>query len=196
MSIMALAEQHPDWFGDRIRGVGLIATSSGGFDAETFGLPGWPGRALHKLTPSLVATLARTPRLVESGRRAGSDFGFVLTRKLAFGGSVPQEYVDFTDEMLAGTPFDVIAEFFPGFQSHDKAEALAVLDDLPTVVVGGTLDAITPIEHSRRIARLLPHATLIELTGAGHMVVLEQHGQVTQAIKDLIFRVEGQRVAG
>jgi pimeloyl-ACP methyl ester carboxylesterase len=188
MTIMALAEQHPDWFGDRITGVALIATSPGGFDAETYGLPGLPGRLMHKLAPSVVATLARAPRLVESGRRAGSDFGFVLTRRLAFGGTVPQEYVDFTDEMLAGTPFDVIAEFFPGFDSHDRAEALAALADVPTTVIGGTLDQITPIAHTRRIAHLLPTATLVEVTGAGHMILLERHDEVNQAIETLVER--------
>jgi len=190
MSIMALAEQHPDWFGERITGVALIATSAGDFSAAALGLPGLPGRLLHRVAPSVVATLARTPRLVESSRKAGSDFGFVLTRRLAFGGTVPQEYVDFTDEMLAGTPFEVIADFFPGFSTHDKAAALATLADIPTAVVGGTLDQITPIAHTRRIAGLLPTATLLEVPGAGHMILLEKHEEVTAVIESLVERAE------
>ena len=90
MSIMALAEQHPELFGQRIAGVVLVSTSAGGLTAETLGLPGAPGRLLHRLAPSAVATLARTPRLVESGRRASSGIAYVLTRKLAFGGPVPR----------------------------------------------------------------------------------------------------------
>lgn len=190
MSIMALAEQHPDWFSERITGVALIATSAGDFSAAALGLPGLPGRLLHRVAPSVIATLARTPRLVESSRKAGSDFGFVLTRRLAFGGTVPQEYVDFTDEMLAGTPFEVIADFFPGFSTHDKAAALATLADVPTAVVGGTLDQITPIAHTRRIAGLLPTATLLEVPGAGHMILLEKHDEVTAAIESLVERAE------
>jgi pimeloyl-ACP methyl ester carboxylesterase len=188
MTIMALAATHPEWFGTRITGVALIATSAGGFDAETYGLPGLPGRLLHRVTPSVVSTLGRAPRFVESSRRFGSSFGFVLTRRLAFGGTVPQQYVDFTDKMLSDTPFDVIAEFFPGFGTFDKADALDALADVPTTVIGGTLDQITPISHTQRIAELLPTATLVEVTGAGHMVLLEFHDEVNDAIAALIER--------
>jgi pimeloyl-ACP methyl ester carboxylesterase len=190
MTVMALADQHPEWFGDRVVGVALIATSSGGMTAETLGLPGLPGRLLHRITPAVIATLARTPRLVESGRRVGSDIGFVLTRKLAFGGPVPQEYVDFTDEMLAGTPFAVVADFFPGFEVHDKTAALGALRAVQTSVICGTRDAITPVEHSRRAAALVPSAVSVEIEGAGHMVILERHAQVNDALRDLLTRVE------
>ena len=190
MTVMALASHFPELFGDRVVGAALIASSSGSLNAETLGLPGLPGRVLHRMTPAVVATLARAPRLVESGRRAGSDIGFVLTRRLAFGGPVPQEYVDFADEMLASTPFEVVAEFFPGFDVHDRRETLAAFAECATTVVCGTADAITPIEHSRVIARLVPSAELVELDGAGHLVILERHAEVTAAIAELAARVD------
>ena len=101
---------------------------------------------------------------------------------------MPQTYVDFTDRMLSATPFEVIADFFPGFGTFDKAEASTLLADVPTTVVGGTLDQITPISHTRRIADLLPTATLVEVTGAGHMVLLERYEEVNQAIERLVER--------
>jgi pimeloyl-ACP methyl ester carboxylesterase len=170
-------------------GVCLISTSSEGFSAESFGLPGPPGRLLHRLAPSVVATIARTPRLVETGRRASSGVAYVLTRRLAFGGPVPQEYVDFTDHMRGSTPFGVVADFFPAFQIHDKASALKALDATKALVMCGTKDAITPLENSRHIAGLIPDAQLIELEGAGHMVILEAHAEVTDAIEDLLDQV-------
>jgi pimeloyl-ACP methyl ester carboxylesterase len=133
-----------------------------------------------------MAALARAPRLVERGRRAGSDIGFVVTRKLAFGGPVPEEYVDFTDEMLAATPIDVVADFYPGFDTHDRLAALAALSWAPTLVVGGTEDAITPIEHTRRMALLLPSAEVLELEGAGHMAQLERAEEVNDALERLL----------
>jgi pimeloyl-ACP methyl ester carboxylesterase len=190
MTVMALASHFPELFGDRVVGATLISSSSGSLNAETLGLPGLPGRVLHRMTPAVVATLARAPRLVESGRRAGSDIGFMLTRRLAFGGPVPQELVDFTDEMLASTPFEVVADFFPGFDVHDRRETLAALAQCATTVACGTADAITPIEHSRTIARLLPSARLVELDGAGHMVILERPAEIAAAIADLVARVE------
>lgn len=191
MTIMALAEQSPDWFGERIAGVALISSSAAGLNAETLGLPGLPGRFVHRVTPAVVATLARAPRLVETGRRASSEFAIALTRRLAFGRSVPEEVVDFTDEMLAGTPFDVVADFFPGFDVHDKRDALPVLRGLPCVVVCGSLDAITPIETCRSITDVVPSATFVEVAGAGHMVILERPTEVTDALLDLVSGVEG-----
>ncbi|HSS68192.1 MAG TPA: alpha/beta hydrolase, partial [Nocardioidaceae bacterium] len=188
MTVMALGSHFPELFGDRIIGVALIASSAGSLNAETLGLPGLPGRVLRRMTPAVVATLARAPRLVESGRRAGSDIGFVLTRKLAFGGPVPQEYIDFTDEMLAATPFEVVADFFPGFDVDDRRETIAALAAGECTVVCGTADAITPIEHSRAIADMLPGSRLVELEGAGHMVILERHADVTAAIAELVAR--------
>jgi pimeloyl-ACP methyl ester carboxylesterase len=193
MTIMALAEQKPEWFGGRIAGVALISTSAASLNAETLGLPGLPGRLLHQVTPALIATLARAPRLVETSRRAGSEFSFVLTRRLAFGRSVPAEIVDFTDEMLAATPFDVVADFFPGFDVHDKRGSLPTLHGVPCVVVCGSLDAITPIDTCRDIADLVPSATFVEITGAGHMVILERPDEVTATLVDLVSRVEAGR---
>jgi pimeloyl-ACP methyl ester carboxylesterase len=188
MTIMALAEQHPDWFGSRVVGVGLISTSAGGLQASTLGLPGLPGRLLHRLSPAVMATMARAPQLFERGRRVGSDIGFVVTRRLAFGTNVPQEYVDFTDEMLAATPIDVVADFFPGFDTHDKYAALPSLAAVPTLVIAGGRDQLTPSGHARRIAELVPSAELVDLPEAGHMVLLEFHDDVTKALEHLLDR--------
>jgi len=193
ITIMALAEQHPEWFGKRIGGVALVSTSAAGVNAETLGLPGLPGRLLQRMAPAVVATLARTPRLVERGRRVSSDFALAVTRRVAFGRSVSDEVVDFTDQMLAATPFEVVADFFPGFDVHDKRAVLPVLAGLPTVVVCGTLDAITPIDTCRSITEVVPSATFAEVEGAGHMVILERPTEVTDALEQLISRVEAVR---
>lgn len=188
MAIVALADQHPEWFGSRVVGAAMISTSAGGLKVGGFGLPGLPGRFARKLSPAVVATLARAPRLVETGRRAGSDLGFVVTRALAFGGPVPQEYVDFTDEMLAATPFEVIADFYPGFDSYDKYLALAAFSMVPTLLLCGANDFVTPVSHSRRIAEQLPSAEFVELADAGHMVLLEKYDEVNVALRRLVER--------
>lgn len=189
MSILALADQHPTLFAKRVAGVALIATTAEGLTPETMGLPGLPGRVIHRLTPPLVATLARTPRLVESGRRATADIGSMVTRRLAFGGPVPQEWIDFTDNMLAATPFAVVADFFPGFGSYDKRDALLMLRTVPSVVICGSGDSITPLSYSQNLAEALGTGEVVELPDAGHMVILERHTEVTEAIERLVERV-------
>jgi pimeloyl-ACP methyl ester carboxylesterase len=191
MTVMALAEQEPALFGTAITAVCLISSSAGDLSSVTLGLPGLPGRLMHRGAPAVTAVLARAPGLVESGRRAGSDLGYVLTRRLAFGTPVPAALVEFTDEMLASTPVDVVAEFFPGFQTHERYETLAVLRGVPTLVLCGSRDRMTPIDHSRKIAELLPDADFEVAEGAGHMVMLECHQQVTRAIRHLVDRAVG-----
>ncbi len=188
MTIVALADQRPEWFGSRVVGAAMISTSAGGLKAGALGLPGLPGRFAHKLSPAVVAALARAPRLVETGRRVSADLGVVVTRAYAFGGPVPGEYVDFVDEMLAATPFGVIADFYPGFDEYDKYPALAALSKIPTLLLCGGNDLVTPLSHSRRIAEQLPTAEFIELAGAGHMVLLERYGEVNAALCRLVER--------
>ncbi len=193
MTMMALAEQHPEWFGERVVGAVLVSTSAGEVSASTLGLPGLPGRVVHWVSPALLATLARAPRLVEGGRRVSSDIAIAATRRLAFGSYAPPEYVDFTDQMLAATPIDVVADFFPGFDAYDKFEALPALAATATAVICGGRDAITPVSHSRRLAELLPGCRLVELPEAGHMIMLECHEAVTSAIEELVARTETSR---
>lgn len=188
MAIMAMAEQFAELFAERVAGVGLVATSAGNLSRVAIGLPGLPGRVVHRVAPSLLAALARAPRLVESSRRAGSDLGHLLTRRYAFGGDVPDDVAGLANEMLAGTPIGVIADFFPGFSRHDRYAALAGLRDIPTLILAGTADLVTPIEHSRRLAEELSFARLRELPGAGHLVMLERPDEVSQALRELLAR--------
>jgi len=52
----------------------------------------------------------------------------------------------------------------------DVFEGLGNLD-VPTVVIAGERDRMTPVSHSHRLAELLPRPTeVIEVPGAGHMI--------------------------
>jgi pimeloyl-ACP methyl ester carboxylesterase len=186
MTILALAGQRPEIFGPRVVAVALLSSSAGDMRQIDFGLSGLPGRLVNRLAPPAMAVLARAPGFVESGRRAGSALGFAVTRRMAFGGPVPASYVEFTDEMLAGTPIDVVADFFPIFDSYDAYAAVRATEGVPTLVLCGTEDVVTPVRHSRAIADLLPSATFMEIEGAGHMVLLERHREVNEALADLL----------
>jgi pimeloyl-ACP methyl ester carboxylesterase len=190
MSVLAFAEQHPDLFADRVAGVALVSTTAGGLR---------PHRIISGLIPDavggtvgnrLMALLARAPELVDSARRRGSNIGFLVTDRFAFGEDVPASYVQFVDEMLAGTSFEVLAEFFPHFESLDKFAVLRAFTEVPTAIICGTKDLLTSIGHSRKMANMLPEATLVEVAGAGHMVILEQADKVNTALERLVDAAE------
>lgn len=195
MAVMSLAESHPELFGARIVGVGLVSTTAGGLKSHRVISPYLPDRVMRQITPRAMALLARAPGLVDGARRTGSDIGFLVTSKMAFGSEVPTPYVEFVDEMLSQTPFEVLAEFFPNFDTLDKFEVLHAFEQVPTVIVCGTDDLLTSIGHSRKMATRIRGAQLVEVPGAGHMVILESHQQVNRALDRLVEEAVAEGVA-
>ena len=185
MTIMALADHYPDLFGEQVVGAALISTTAGGL--RTHSRLRWlPERVMGQVTPRLVAGLARAPGLVDSARRAGSDIGFLATERLAFGDEVPDSYVEFVDAMLAQTPFDVLAEFFPNFGALDKYSVLHAFEKVPTAIICGDRDRLTSVGLSRKMASLIDGARLVECPGAGHLVILERRAEVGAALERLV----------
>lgn len=186
MSIIALAQEHPELFGDKIVGVALISTTAGGLD---------PGRILFPMVPlglsstvvrRVIGVLDRSHRLVDAARNAGRSVADLVTDRFAFGDDVPQHYVDFVFDMLNATPFSVIADFFGSFAALDKFDHLEGLSRCPTAIICGTADRITSIGHSRKLHSRIAGSSLLECQGAGHMVILERHEAVNDEIEDLI----------
>jgi pimeloyl-ACP methyl ester carboxylesterase len=188
MTIMRLAQSRPELFGSQILGVALFSTSAGEL-LDHSPIRGIPGRTFHRVAEPVMAGLNRIPELVAQGRRAGSDLGYVVTRRLAFGPEVPTSYVDFASEMLAQIPLEVVADYYPAFAELDEFRALEILSTVPTIVVGGVNDVITPIEHTARIIDLLPKAEAIRVENCGHLGMIEKHEIFNDALDRLIDRV-------
>jgi pimeloyl-ACP methyl ester carboxylesterase len=188
MTIMHLAGMRPEWFGSRVNGVALFSTSAGEM-ADYSPIRGLPGRAFARIAQPLMATLNRIPELVERGRKAGSDIGYVVTRRMAFGSpDAPVSWVEFVSEMLGRTPLEVVADFYPAFAELDEYDAFKALNRIPTAVVCGIEDMITPIEHTDRIIELLPEAESLRLERCGHLGIIERHTEFNQVLERLIAR--------
>jgi len=190
MTIAALAELHPELFGDRVVGVALISTTAGGLDPSRILFPMVPSWGSSGAVHRGVSLLARSHRAVDGIRRLGKDVALVATAELAFGDDVPGSYVAFVDRMLSKTPFEVVAEFFPGFSALDKFDAVGVLAKVPTVVICGTDDKLTSIGHSRKLTSRIGGARLVEADGAGHMVILERSDDVNAQLDRLLEEAE------
>ncbi|QBX54678.1 alpha/beta hydrolase [Nocardioides seonyuensis] len=194
MSIISLAEHHPELFGDKVVGAALVSTTAGGLD---------PGRILFPMLPlgmggrfvgRAVRTLSRGHKLVDLAREWGQKIADVVTDRYAFGDDVPIDYVDFVFDMINATPFSVVADFYPAFASLAKFEVLSPLAQAPTAIICGTEDRITPISHSRKLHARIAGSSLLECQGAGHMVILERHDEVNRELDDLLDLAH-QRVA-
>jgi len=189
MTIMALADSHPELFGERVVAVVLMSTSTGKLATVTFGLPAVFTGLSKRVLPLVTRGMRGRPALFERGRRLGTDLAFVATRKGAFGSSdVSPSLVEVVERMTAETPVDVIADFYDTFLSHDKLSALDVLRDVEVLVLVGSKDVVTPLAHSQVIADALPSAHLVVVEGAGHMVQLERAPLVTLHLRALLRR--------
>lgn len=186
MSIIAFAELFPELIGTRVGGVGLISTTAGGLDPGRMLLPMLPARLTGPLAGRAMRTLHVGHRAIDVLRRAGSVVATVATDRFAFGEEVPQGYVELVDRMLAVTPFEVVADFFPNFADLDKFHTVGALGAVPVSVICGTADKLTSIGHSRKLQSRIPGARLLECEGAGHMVIMERHELVNAELDQLI----------
>ncbi|GAA3616473.1 alpha/beta hydrolase [Kineosporia mesophila] len=185
MTVMALAEQRPELFAERVVGVGLFCTSAGGLGPLDLGLSG-VGRAMMSLAPTAARLLASRPSLVAHGRRIGSDLESLLVRRYSFASPVPQELVRFSSGLIAQTRMEVISDFLPGLGSHDKRVALAALDGHALLVMAGEDDLLIPRAHSDDIVASLPDAEYVVVRQAGHLLPLEHPDLVNAYLLELM----------
>jgi pimeloyl-ACP methyl ester carboxylesterase len=190
MTIMALAEQRPELFADRVRGVALIGTSAGEVGRQ--GLPLPVLSRYNRITRTVGDLAAWQPGIAEWVRSTGGVLTRQGVRYLAFGDrSVPKRLVDLMVEMLNVTEVPVLTAFLPTLGTHNRYAALAGLRHCEVLVLSGDEDRLTPFQHAERIAAELPAATLVRATGAGHMVMLEQPDLVTAELITLIRACAG-----
>jgi pimeloyl-ACP methyl ester carboxylesterase len=197
MTILALADQHPELFGDRVVAVALLSTSTGDLAKTIVGVPGWASSVINPAVPQLAKLVRRRATLLERNRKLGGDFAFVVTRYLSFGPNVAPSLVAFMEKMLLATPIDVMSDFFDTFLSHDKLKALPVLREIPVLISCGDRDALTPVTHSQIMADALPDAELQMIPGAGHMAKIDRYPVINAALRRLVARaIERSPVAG
>ena len=67
---------------------------------------------------------------------------------------------------------------------------------IPTLVIGGTADVLTPPFEARRMARLIPGARLELMPGGGHMLMLERTEELDRLIVDFAREVARRVEAG
>ncbi len=195
MTVLSLAAHRPELFGSRVVGVGLLSTSTGGIADLDLGLPRLLTGVRAAVFPVAAYTMRHRPHWAERTRRVARDLVSAATKALSFAGEdVDPALVRYVDAMIAGTPVDVIAEFYPAIAGLDADGALEPLTRVPVLVLTGDTDRMIPRVHSDRIAARLSElgAAPVEylvVPVAGHLVLLERPEEVTGAITRLLRRV-------
>jgi len=187
MSIVALAEQHPELFGDRVVGVALVSTTAGGQRTHKMLFKYIPDAVGRRVVERGLLLAAERERVLELVRRSGSAVALRVIEEFAFGDEpVPRSYVRFLDSMISATPLQVLVEFIPQFDALDKFHVVAAFAQVPTWVMCGTKDRLTSIGHARKLHARIPGSHLVEFRGGGHMSLLEHKDEVNDTL-DLLF---------
>ncbi len=192
MSIAAWAERHDAV--RRARGAAMINTGLGDLLAEQLLIP----------VPAIARTVsdAIAVRGVLGSRaplpRFSTPASYALVRYTAFGPTASPAQIAFYERMLWTCPPRVRADVGIALSEMDLFHAVERLL-VPTVVVAGERDRLTPPSHGKRIAELVPDsAGLIMLANTGHMGPLERPHEVSDAIASLSARANAgaEGVAG
>jgi pimeloyl-ACP methyl ester carboxylesterase len=190
MAIMALAEQAPGLFVERVAGVVLISTTAGNLDDVTFGLPEVVARFRRPLMPLIHNASKITVAVVDRARSASTDLAWLLTRRYGFGPGRPSPaLVSYVERMNSSTPAEVIARYTRTLYAHARLLALAALRTVPVLVVCGDVDVLTPLAHSEQICAVLPDAEMVVVENGGHVVLLEYADEVNAALDSFLRRV-------
>jgi len=202
MTVMSLAAQRPGLFGTRVVGAALLSTSSGGLADLDFGMPELLTRVRAAVLPIAAFTMRRRPGFAERTRRLAADLISHVTWSLSFASrDVDPALGRYVDSMIAGTPVEVIAEFYPALAGLDETASLEPLRAVPTLVLTGDRDTLIPPRHSDALVELLggPEARDVEYVvvhEAGHMVPLEKPDEVTAALSALLRRLVADLPSG
>ena len=168
MSIAAWAEHHD--VSRRAGATALINTGVGNLINEQLLFP-VPriAQGLNKAIAVRGFLGARTPL-----PRVSTPVSYAAARYIAFGPAATPAQIAFYERMLVTCRPDVRASIGIAMSEMDLHHALAHLT-VPTLVIAGENDRLTPPSHARRIAEMLPALDqLIVLEETGHMGPLER----------------------
>ncbi|RDI17199.1 pimeloyl-ACP methyl ester carboxylesterase [Rhodococcus sp. AG1013] len=163
MAVLTYARQHPDEIGTRIVGVGLIAAAASGLaDA---GL----GRLLRNPVVScLQAAVGRAPTSMEQLKRLGCKVFAPVIGGVEFGDrNVNRRVLARAMAMHDQTSIVTMAGFLSSFLTHDESRTVPALAAVPTLVLCGSADLVTPPPHSVAIAAQVEDCDFVCVTAPG-----------------------------
>jgi pimeloyl-ACP methyl ester carboxylesterase len=190
MTIMAFAEEYPEWFGGRVTGVVLISTSAGLIDKTKLGLPTLVARASAPFFGVWGGAARIGGGAIDRARVASSDLAWLLTRRYGFGDDRPSaSLVTFVEQMNSKTSVETLTKYLRTLYTHNRFPALSALRGVPVLVIVGTKDYLTPVTHSEEILRHLPEAELVKVDNSGHVVMLEKADEVNAAMLPFLDKI-------
>lgn len=170
--------------------VTLCGLSMGGYIAFGFALG--HSHRLAKLVLCDTKSAADTPEAAQT-RRDTAQKVLAEGSQAIVDGMVPKlfapstiehqpDVVAATRKVMLGTKPEGIAAALRGMAERPDVTSELSRIRVPTLVVCGEHDVITPLEEMRRMAERLPQGTFISIPDAGHLAPLEKPADVNAAL--------------
>jgi pimeloyl-ACP methyl ester carboxylesterase len=177
---VAWAGAHAGRVRDRIAAAALVSTGVGDLVSESLVVAGAErfGRPREALTRALLSSRVPLPT-------SPTPISHRVVRYVALSRSASPAMVAFCERIVLECRRDARADTAQTLSELDLREAVEALD-VPTAVLAGECDRLTPPVHARQLAEALPHVVdHVELPGAGHMTPVERGEEVTGLIRAL-----------
>ena len=140
----------------------------------------------------LISTGASLPVNLSLIEELATQVGFpTAVEKItswSFSSQIERALIDNFKRQLMKTRPSVLAG---DFRACDRFDLRGQLEELqvPTLVLVGDEDKMTPERFAEGLAEGIPGAELVVISGAGHMLPLEQPDQVAQIVRGFLERV-------
>jgi pimeloyl-ACP methyl ester carboxylesterase len=169
IAVQALAAHHPDVVQERVRGIVLLST----------------------LARTVFTDARRLHRLIERHGHLLPDFGGLMARRnlglllarIGFGRDPQPSHVELVRQMIESCDPETTRGSTRALLGLDLVPDIGRIR-VPTLVICGSADLITPPAESRRLAATIPGARLEMMDGAGHMLMLERTDDLDRLIVD------------
>lgn len=174
MAVMDFAAHYPDLFGPKVKGVVLVNTSSGRLMVTN--------PTFNRLAP----LVRRGSPFVHWARGAMTR---PVLRAILTGPDIRREHIDMIESMVTRTSPSAFTHFAPLFLDFDVSEGFPTLGTVPTAIISGTSDLLTPAGHSRHISKKIASSELTQLDRVGHFAMFEAADRVIEVIETMAEKV-------
>jgi 3-oxoadipate enol-lactonase len=174
----------------QLRDAVLVGLSMGGTVAQRFALRHphlLRGLVLVGATPHGLGPDVQVDNVLRAIEHAGVAAASQAVIERSFGSAASRELVDFARAEVVQTPAFVARAAIESLNAADSRAQLARIH-VPTLVVCGEEDAITPPAESRALAAGIPNAQLELIATAAHFPMLEQPARFNAVLRDFLRR--------
>ncbi|MFB3738635.1 MAG: alpha/beta fold hydrolase [Candidatus Velamenicoccus archaeovorus] len=191
MSILSMASSRPDLLERSVAGTAFVGAAASDL------LRGAMGSVTQLLRPRL-GSLTQAARRVDRLRRyvlsVPTDVAGLVARITQFGPDASPHLVSYVVGLAARAPGAVWTDGLAGLMGVDLRDALRRVT-VPSLVMVGEHDRVTPPSSAVLMAGELPDARLAVIEAAGHMAMLERHEDVNERLGAFVEEVLGGRSA-